>query len=238
MPSARQIENSETARGQNDELGSALYSLLHEIQVANVSRLNSLHGRGRVLFAEGELARGVYILRTGRASLSVSSSEGRVVILRMAQAGDALGLNAVLRNGTYETTVKALQPCRTDFISRAHLLELMGKSQRGANAVLQILSHELTELTDRARLLLLPPTARGRLARLLLQAASEAEGNGTSVSRIARVFTQEELAQMICSSRETVTRLLATLTRQQVIRLTPDSILIRDRAALEKVALG
>ena len=238
MPSARQIEADETARGRNDELGSALYSLLHEIQVSNVTRLNSLHGRGRVLVAEGEPARGVYILRTGRASLSVSSSEGRVVILGMAQAGDALGLNAVLRNGTYDTTVKALQPCRTDFVSRAHLLELMGRSQRGAQAVLKILSHELTELTDRARLLLLPQTARGRLARLLLQAASEAEGNGSSGSRIERIFTQEELAQMICSSRETVTRLLGSLSRQQVIRLTPDSILIRDRAALENVALG
>jgi CRP/FNR family transcriptional regulator len=114
----------------------------------------------------------------------------------------------------------------------------MGKSQRGTDAILKILSHELTELTDRVRLLLLPQTARGRLARLLLQAPSEADGNGSGVSRIERVFTQEELAQMICSSRETVTRVLATLTRQQVIRLTPDSILIRDRAALERVALG
>jgi CRP/FNR family transcriptional regulator len=156
----------------------------------------------------------------------------------MAQAGDALGLNAVLRNGTYDTTVKALQPCRTDFVSRAHLLELMGRSQRGAQAVLKILSHELTELTDRARLLLLPQTARGRLARLLLHSASEGVGIGSSWSRIDRIFTQVELAQMICSSRETVTRLLGSLSRQQVIRLTPDSILIRDRAALENVALG
>jgi CRP/FNR family transcriptional regulator len=114
----------------------------------------------------------------------------------------------------------------------------MGKSQRGADAILKILSHELTELTDRVRLLLLPQTVRGRLARLLLQAASEADGNGSSRSRIERVFTQEELAQMICSSRETVTRVLATLTRQEVIRLTPDSILIRDKPALEKIALG
>src|SRR6478672_5702077 len=112
MPSARQVETNEIPRAQNDELGSALYSLLHEIQVPNVSRLNSLHGRGRVLFAEGEPARGVYILRSGRAGLSVSSSEGRVVTLRIAEAGDALGLNAVLRNGTYDMTVKALQPCR------------------------------------------------------------------------------------------------------------------------------
>ena len=55
--------------------------------------------------------------------------------------------------------------------------------------------------------------------------------------RLNKVFTHEEIAQMICSSRETVTRLLATLSRQQVIRVTSDSILIRDRLALEKIAL-
>ncbi len=56
--------------------------------------------------------------------------------------------------------------------------------------------------------------------------------------RIDKVFTHEEIAQMICSSRETVTRLLATLSRRQIIRITSDSILIRDRAALETMALG
>jgi CRP/FNR family transcriptional regulator len=55
--------------------------------------------------------------------------------------------------------------------------------------------------------------------------------------RIDKVFTQEELAQMIGSSRETVTRLLATLSRRQIIQITTDSILIRDRDALETMTL-
>jgi CRP/FNR family transcriptional regulator len=184
-----------------------------------------------VLFAEGEPARGVYILRTGRAAVSISSSEGRVITLRIAQPGDVLGLNAVLRGSTYETTVKTLEPCRTDFVSPAELFELIATSQEGSQAVLKILSHELTELTQRTRSLLLPQTASARLAKLLL------EWSGTS-ERIDRVFTHEEIAQMICSSRETVTRLLASLNRRKVIRITSDSILINDRAAFERMALG
>jgi CRP/FNR family transcriptional regulator len=232
MPSARQIKADEFLREQSDGIGLDLCSLLHELHASNVSRLNSLYGRGRVLFADGEMARGVYILRAGWASISVSSSEGRVVILRIAQAGDVLGLNSVLQNGSYDTTVRALQPCRTDFISRAQLMELMERSPRGAPAIVRMLSNELAELTDRARLLLLPQTARGRLARWLLQACSEANG------RVDRVFTQEEIAQMICSSRETVTRQLASLSKEQVIRVTADSILICDRLGLEKIALA
>ena len=151
-------------------------------------------------------------------------------MLRMAQPGDVLGLNSVLRNCFYDATVKTLEPCRTDFISRAELIALMQQSQAGAQAILTILSRELTELTDRAKLLLLPQTASGRLARLLLEWS---KGN---CSRLDKVFTHEEIAQMICSSRETVARLLATLTKQQVISITSDSILIRDRSALERIA--
>lgn len=223
MPSARQIEVDEPSAGQTD-----LYMLIREIHGSNNHNLNSLHGRGAVLFAEGEPARGVYILRSGRATVSISSSEGRIVMLRMAEAGDVLGLNSVLQNCSYDTTVKTLEACRTDFISRIELIALMQQSQTGAQAILKLLSRELTELTDRAKLLLLPQTAAGRLAKLLLDWSN---GNGS----VDKAFTHEEIAQMIRSSRETVTRLLAALGRQQVIRVTSDSILIRDHLALERI---
>ncbi|HKP80739.1 MAG TPA: Crp/Fnr family transcriptional regulator [Pyrinomonadaceae bacterium] len=226
MPSARQIEVDQPSNRQSD---ADLYFLVREIHGSNLHNLNSLHGRGTVLFAEGEPARGVYILRTGRATVSISSSEGRIVMLRIAQAGDVLGLNSVLQNGSYDVTVKTLEPCRTDFISRVELIALMQQSQAGTQAILKILSRELTELTERAKLLLLPQTVSGRLAKLLLNWSN---GNGS----VDRIFTHEELAQMICSSRETVTRLLAILNRQQVIRVTSDSILICDRTALEKLS--
>src|SRR5262245_24711801 len=147
MPSAQQREFEEPLGVTANQPQADLSSLLHAIRASNTGNLNSLHGRGRVLFAEGEQARGVYILRTGRATVSISSSEGRVVMLRLAQAGDVLGLNSVLRNTAYETTVKALEPCRTDFISHAELIELMRSSQAATQAVIKILSRELAELT-------------------------------------------------------------------------------------------
>lgn len=227
MPSAQHVGSDELmGRPANGDL----HSLVREIQSSNVRHLNSLHGRGEVLFAEGEPAQGAYVLRSGKASVSISSSEGRLVILRMAQAGDVLGLNSVLRNSAYDTTVKTLEPCRTDFIPRAELIELMETSHAGSQAILTILSHELTELIERARSLLLPQTTSGRLAKLLLEWGKRSE-------RIDRVFTHEEIAQMICASRETVTRLLASMSRRKLIRVTSDSILIRDYVALERIAL-
>ena len=235
MPSAQHIELDEPARVKSDR---DLYALLREIHATNVSNLNSLHGRGKVLFAEGEPARGVYILRTGRAAVSISSSEGRVVILRMAQAGEVLELNSALRNSHYETTVRTLEQCRTDFISRAELIELIEKSDAATHAVLKILSREVTELTARTRSLVLPQTASARLAKLLLDLSRENGLGKARVTEVERTLTHEEIAQMICSSRETVTRLLATFSRRKMIRITSDSILIKDREGLETVAQG
>lgn len=232
MPSAQHVPTEE----RFESVGGDLHSLLDEIDRLSTRNLDTLHGRGTVLFAEGEPARGVYILRTGSAFVSISSSEGRVVILRTAQAGDVLGLNAVLRHSFYDATVKTLEPSRVNFVSRAELMELVENSSAGAAVVIKLLSQELAQFTDRARSLLLRQTARARLAQLLLELSKKPPGMDSRSGVIDRVFTHEELAQMIGSSRETVTRLLTSLIRRQIIRMTTDSIFIRDLMALEEMA--
>jgi CRP/FNR family transcriptional regulator len=228
MPSAQKQEIDEAAMARH---GADFRSLLQAIHASNISNLSLVHPRGKVLFVEGESARGVFILRTGRATISISSSEGRVVILGIAQAGDVLGLNSALRHASYNTTVKTVEPCRTEFIPRRELIDLMERSQPTAQAIAQLLGREVAELTDRARLLLLPQTANARLAQLLLEWSEDGP-------TITKSFTHEEIAHMISCSRETVTRLLAGLNRRRIIRVTSDSILISDRAALQKIAVG
>jgi CRP/FNR family transcriptional regulator, cyclic AMP receptor protein len=235
MLSAQHIEIGEKSERWS---GAELHSLLRELDGLGLRNLGSLHTRGSMLFAEGEPARGVYILRTGRAAVSISSPEGRVVILQMVQPGDVLGLNAVLRNSTYEATVKILEPSRVNFISRAQLMELVAKSETGVAAVIKLLSRELAQLTERTRSLVLPQTAGARLAQLLLQWSNDPQGSNSRSRVVARIFTHEEVAQMICSSRETVTRLLASMSRRNVVQITADSILIRDCAALKTMARG
>jgi CRP-like cAMP-binding protein len=237
MPSAQQHEFEPAVVASESERAD-LQSLLSEIHAAKIGNLNSVHGRGTVIFSEGEAARGVYILRSGRATVMISSSEGRVVMLRLVQAGDVLGLNSVLRNLPYDATVKALEPCRTDFVSRADLLEFMQRSAAGAQAVLKVLSRELGELTERTKSLLLPQTVTGRFARLLLEWGRIDNSDSAGTVRVDRAFTHEEMAQMICSSRETVTRLLSTLTKESIIRVTSHSIFICNQLALEKIAMS
>lgn len=234
MRSFRQRKIAEPPRFSTQ---SDSHCLLREIYASHVSHQNSVHPQGSVLFVEGAAARGVYILRSGRTTSSISSHEGRVVILRIALAGDVLGLNPVLRNSSYDTTVKTIEPCHTDFISREDFLKLMDQSKLATCAILKILSHELTELADRTTSLLLPKTAVARLAQLLLEWCEESGVNNSRIVQIKKNFTQEEIGQMICSSRETVTRLLTMLSTRQIVHITSDRIVIQDRHALQELAL-
>ena len=237
MPSAREIETDDAVGLAITRSRTDVRSLLQAIHSSNGSNLSLLHSRGKVLFAEGEPALGVFILRAGRATVSISSSEGRVVILRIAQPGDVLGLNSALRNESYNTTARLVESGRTDFIPRKQLVELWERNHPVAKAISQLLAREVAELIERTRSLLLPRTAKAKLARLLLEWSEQGGTTNAPAARITRNFTHEEIAHMIGSTRETITRLLASLNRRQTIRVTPDSIVICNRGALQKIAL-
>jgi CRP/FNR family transcriptional regulator len=106
-----------------------------------------------------------------------------------------------------------------------------------SDEVLHALKQELTELLERTRLLLLSETAAEKLARLLLKWANE-DGNVVAGGiRVNINFTHEEVAQMICMSRETVTRLFGEFSRRGLIEFDGNTIFLRDRLALTKVCL-
>jgi CRP/FNR family transcriptional regulator, cyclic AMP receptor protein len=230
MLEANRIDHREDKENQT---GPTLYALLRQGKVARVS---CLHPRGRVLFAEGDPPKGVFILRAGIVSISASSRDGRIVILRTARPGDIVGLNSVLRNCGHDTTVKTISACHTEFILRSELLQLLERDLTAAQIIARALSQELTELTHRAKTLLLAESVNARLARLLLEWARPNDSDPLQPMICDRLFTHEEIAQMLCSSRETVTRLLATLNRRRIVRSTADSILICDLLALQEIA--
>ena len=94
--------------------------------------------QGAVLFVEGQAARGIYILCSGRVKLSTTSRDGKTLILRIANAGEVLGLHATVSGRAYELTAEALQPCQLDFIRRDDFLKFL---QVHADACLNAAQH-------------------------------------------------------------------------------------------------
>lgn len=190
---------------------------------------------GALLFVEGQSPRGVYVLCSGKVKLSTTSKEGKVLILKQAEAGEVLGLSATISGSSYEMTAETTMPCQVNFISRQDLMALLqNQSEVGVHAA-QALSREFQGAYRDIHDLVLARSSSGKLARLLLSCAPENEKS--EELRLRSAMTHEEMAQRIGSSRETVTRLLSNLKKKRLIRLEGATLVIRDRSGLEALAM-
>jgi CRP/FNR family cyclic AMP-dependent transcriptional regulator len=82
---------------------------------------------GAVLFVEGQTPRGIFVLCSGKVKLSTTSKEGKVLILKQAEAGEVLGLSAAISGTNYVMTAEAASACQLNFISRTDLMALLEK---------------------------------------------------------------------------------------------------------------
>src|SRR5579884_1357140 len=87
----------------------------------------SSYPKGAILFVEEESPRGVFILSKGRVKLSMTSSEGKSVILRIAEPGEVLGLHAVVSNQPYQASAETLEPCEASFVRQEDFCASCGK---------------------------------------------------------------------------------------------------------------
>ena len=211
-------------------------SPLHAIPGFDQISRRKFWSKGSTLFVEGHAARGVYVLCAGRAKLSITSAEGKQLIVRIARPGDLLGVHATLTGHCYEATAETFAPCRVDFVSRKDLLGLLDRQKSSGLCLAIAISKEFTEFVEHARALLLSVSAAEKLARLLLRLGDEFGELTTTGIRLKTLLTHEEIAQMIGASRETVTRSLNMLKRRHVIRAKNGDLMIRNRAALAAVA--
>src|SRR5215216_266587 len=75
-----------------------------DLQIFESLKITNAYPKGTTLFMEGQPANGVYMLCQGRVKLSTCSRDGKVIILRIAEAGEVLGLSALVSDSEYEAT--------------------------------------------------------------------------------------------------------------------------------------
>jgi len=189
---------------------------------------------GSVVFLEGQDARGVYILCQGRAKLTTTNAEGKSMILKIAEPGAILGLHACLSGNPYEVTVETLQPAQLVFIRRADFLRLMNLHPDACLRAAEHIARDCQSAYELIRSIGLSHSVSEKLARLLLQWSTDARVVDGTI-RLKLALTHEEMAQLIGTSRETVTRTLSEFKKQRVLEVTGSTLLIRNKAALEKL---
>lgn len=200
-------------------------------------KFTSSYPAGAVLFVEGQVPRGVYMLCTGRVKLTMSSPEGKTIIVRIAEAGELLGLHSAVSGEVHELTAETLQPCQVDFIRRDDFSRLLREHNDVAMNAMRQFGNYYRGACQQVRYLGLSTSATEKLACFLLE--SSAGGQETQQGlRFNLSLTHEEIAQVVGLTRESVTRGLAEFRHRSVISTKGPTILIRNKSALEAMAIA
>jgi CRP/FNR family transcriptional regulator len=223
-----QVQKLATADKTFNDLPPAIAEILER------EALTTSYPTGAMLFAEGQVARGVFIVRRGRVKLSICGSDGRTLILRMVDSGSPLGVAAVVSGRQYEATAETQEPSEISFLRHSDLLRLMRLHGEIALWVTQHISSDYACTCREIRDLILSDSASEKLARLLVGWLDE-NATASNPRQVKLALTHEEIGQMIGSSRETVSRLFAGFKKQRLIQQNGSTLVIPNRVALESL---
>ncbi len=205
-----------------------------EIELFESMKMTKAYAKGAMLFVEGQPSKGIFMLCQGRVKLSTCSSDGKVIILEIANAGDVLGLSAVLNGTDHETTAEVLDLCQIDYVMADDFLRFLREHPEASLNAARQLSRNYQTAYQQICSLGLSNSVVDKLAKLFLGWS----GNGSGVDgrvKLKNSFTHEEIAEMIGTSRETVTRALRYLREHDLITMKGSDLVILDRLRLKNM---
>lgn len=180
--------------------------------------------KNSIVITAGDVSDGLYLIEYGRVRVLISDDEGREVILTTLTAGDYFGEMALIDNEERSATIATVEETCFRIVSKQTFQQALANHTNLAFEMLVGLVKRLREADRKIESLALFDVY-GRLARTLLQLAKEK--NGRLV--IENKPTHQDLANMIGSSREMVTRLLRDLVRGNYVRVEGDSFVLNEK---------
>jgi CRP/FNR family transcriptional regulator len=114
-------------------------------------KVTGAYPKGTLLFSEGRPVRGIYLLCSGRAKLSICAENGKRLTLHIAGPGEVLGLEAALSNTPYEVTAELIDPSQVVFLRRRDLVKFLRQHREVCLRVVDMLSRDLHGAYERVR---------------------------------------------------------------------------------------
>ena len=198
-------------------------------RVSEISRERA-YPRNSVILFEDDPGDALYVVALGQVKVVLIGEDGREVILSVMGEGEFFGEMALVDDEPRSAHVIAMEDSTLLVLRREDFQGILKQTPGIALALLRELSRRLRRVDEKVGSLVLLDV-NGRVAQLLLELADEAGSE-----RITRRLTHHTIAQMIGSSRETVSRTMRDLVEKGYIDVSRREIVIRDRTALEASA--
>lgn len=212
----------------------SFFCALPEADLRQFSSIKITHAypKGTMLFMEGQAANGIYVICSGRIKLSTYSEDGRSMIVRIADPGEVIGMSASVAGINYEGSAEVIADCQVNFVRSQDFIKLLNESAPAALNAIRELSLTYHKAHAKICSLGLSASVSDKLAKLFLD-WYEINANGDAGAHISMDYTHEEIAEMIGTSRETVTRLLKRFKTRKLITLDRTDLFIPDKRRLQ-----
>jgi CRP-like cAMP-binding protein len=183
---------------------------------------------GETIFLMGSPGSSMMAVLNGQVRISISSPEGKELLLAILQPGEVFGEIALLDGKERSADAKAMSSCALAVLERREVMAFLERNPATWPRIVEVLCERFRENTQHAAevsLMQLP----ARLSKALLRMDSERTSGSKQLS-------QRELGNMVGAARESVNKCLNEWQRRGVIRIEDNAIVILDRASLEGLA--
>ncbi|MBC7320398.1 Crp/Fnr family transcriptional regulator [bacterium] len=195
-------------------------------RIADVS-IERSYEKGEVIILQDTRVDGLYIVVNGSVRISRLSEDGRVKVLAILSAGDIIGEMSILDEELASATAEALEDSRLLFIKREDFQGILLKYPIITLSIAQILVKRL-RLADEEIENLAFYSVRSRVIKTLIELVNRYGEKTSRGLKISFKFTHQELADMVGSSRETVSRIISTLEKEQLITNEGGYTIVKD----------
>jgi CRP/FNR family cyclic AMP-dependent transcriptional regulator len=191
--------------------------------------------RGHVIFAEGEPGDRLYIIQSGKVKIGRKSPDGRENLLGIFGPSDMFGELSIFDPGPRTSTATTVTEVRALTMDRPALRQWIATRPEIAEQLLRVVARRLRRTNGMLADLIFTDVP-GRVAKALLQLAQRFGSQEAGLLRVTHDLTQEEIAQYVGASRETVNKALADFAHRGWLRLEGKSVLIMDPERLARRA--
>ena len=188
--------------------------------------------KGEIIFFENDSKKKLYFLTSGRVKLTMMSPEGKEKVLTILQDGDFFGEISLFDQDPHPLSAEVLEECKLLIISWNDLENIIMNRPSLAIKIIEALARKTRLLASQIRELVFQD-AEGRLAALLNRFSKQfgMEINGGTMIEV--VLTHQEIANLLGTSRVTVTKLMNKFIENEIIKMYKRKIVILDKEKLE-----
>lgn len=191
-------------------------------------------GPRELLFSMGDRTEGFYFLRSGKARIFRTGPDGREQVLRLVAPGDTFGEVPALDGGASPASVETLEACEVILVPAERFTRLVLANPAVGLSMLARFARRLRGFTELVEQLSLQ-TVPSRLARYLFQTAREEGIETPDGVVIGRELTMQDLAAVVGSVREVVSRTMRTFEQDGIVEVRRKEIVVRDIEALRRM---